>query len=456
MAARRLRRIAIIGGGLGGLLAAQAMRDSGLEVTVYERDMEHGARPQGYQIGLNETGLQALKQGGVKLQGLCDGSAIDGVKIVSHKLGVMMEFQMPKSAPRVVAPGSTSNKENDTDKVDSWLLDRWKLRHLLTQDINIVWNKQFVRYQELSDGVRVFFADGTSIEADFVIGADGAKSLVRQQRRPELVREPVGVCGITGFLPVSQAPALAALAQHSLVRILAPRGLTMLLITFSDPRSPERNILWSMTHPKGFVEYPEELAARHAMAVSLTRDMHPDLQAAVQQTPLENMLPPHEYHSLRVLSNSLVAEGLGKSCRVTLLGDAAHPMTTHAGLGANTAFADAIDIATALKQQFAAPELLSGADPASWETFVSSYERKLMKRGNDAVKTSLRSTRTIHANSFFAVLARNTMVRAIGSAMASYRAVKRHPLISAFVIASAIGSVAFWAFGRRSAVPPAQ
>ena len=54
------KRIAIIGGGIGGLALAHALRNTSYIVTVYERDAQAGAREQGYQIGINADGLKSL------------------------------------------------------------------------------------------------------------------------------------------------------------------------------------------------------------------------------------------------------------------------------------------------------------------------------------------------------------------------------------------------------------
>ena len=64
---------------------------------------------------------------------------------------------------------------------------------------------------------------------------------------------------------------------------------------------------------------------------------------------------------------------LGETTRVTLLGDAIHAMTPHAGLGANTAFKDAIDLRKAL-----------GAE--DWRAALKEYEETLVKRGNNGIK----------------------------------------------------------------------
>src|SRR5207248_2649461 len=69
--------------------------------------------------------------------------------------------------------------------------------------------------------------------------------------------------------------------------------------------------------------------------------------------------------------------------RVTLLGDAAHLMTPQRGMGANTAFADAFDLANAIRRDHTTSSL-------------ADYEEKMFKRGFQAVRDSLDGTRMAH------------------------------------------------------------
>src|SRR5690606_18750466 len=54
-------RIAIIGGGIGGLCLAQGLRQAGARVTVYERDRTPADRLQGYRVHIDPNGAEALR-----------------------------------------------------------------------------------------------------------------------------------------------------------------------------------------------------------------------------------------------------------------------------------------------------------------------------------------------------------------------------------------------------------
>lgn len=109
---------------------------------------------------------------------------------------------------------------------------------------------------------------------------------------------------------------------------------------------------------------------------------HPEIQLLIKKSSKIDFA--YEYASVKPLSYN----PLGKTTRVTLLGDAAHAMTTHAGLGANTAFMDSIDLANAFKGDM------------DWRKELSDYEEKMMKRGFAAVKRSYGSTMMVHSSGY--------------------------------------------------------
>jgi 2-polyprenyl-6-methoxyphenol hydroxylase-like FAD-dependent oxidoreductase len=76
-------------------------------------------------------------------------------------------------------------------------------------------------------------------------------------------------------------------------------------------------------------------------------------------------------------------------------------MTTHRGLGANTAFLDAVDLAKALQTV------------GDWREALSEYETKMFERGFQAAKESLQSTDSIHLSGWKAAM-RDWMVWTIG------------------------------------------
>jgi 2-polyprenyl-6-methoxyphenol hydroxylase-like FAD-dependent oxidoreductase len=96
-----------------------------------------------------------------------------------------------------------------------------------------------------------------------------------------------------------------------------------------------------------------------------------------------------------------------KPTRVFLVGDAAHATTTHMGMGANTAFADAADLAA----------VLASSAVADWPSALAVNEKNMVARAVKVVEGSVGSTNMIHAAGVFGQYVRPTMLRCLGFAM---------------------------------------
>lgn len=365
---------------------AQALKNSGILATVFERDSASTSRPQGFQIGLNEDGIHALST--LQLSGLEEFLSINdmnGFSIADKNLDLFLQL-----------------KGNPT-KRDTALVNRWKLRELLSQDLTIEWNKKFQRYEEFPDRVVAHFEDGSNFSGDLLIGCDGSHSKVRNQRTSQIVYEEIGILNIAGFLPfpsISEIPKLEPLIRNTLLRVLGPNGYSLLALRFKAEDGTS-HLLWSISQPSSIHSqnpYPEDAQGILQVAQQEAKMFHPDLLKVVQLTPSANLLFPRQVCSSKKLSD----KPLGKTCRVTLLGDAAHAMTTHRGLGANTAFVDAIELAKALTQ------------PNHWIESLAKFESEMILRGFKAVDESLQNTRLIHETSYWKMKIRNAVLTTVG------------------------------------------
>lgn len=357
--------VIIIGGGLGGLALAQLLlqNSSSIKVLIFERDENENSRDQGYCIGLEPMGLDVLSQIRALDNLLCDES--DAVYILSS-------FRLvDKYLQKLIDINAKNNK----------LVDRQDLRRALLTNIDVQWNKKFTAYKIHDDGVEAIFEDGTSVRGTYLIGCDGAKSAVRAQLIPDFQRNDLRIINVAGSVKQSDdTKQIQELAHASLVRIFGKQGHTLLILPF------RQSWVWALSWAEK--ENHEENNVTSVKIIEKARQNfnHDDITRLLEATVPSTYLGPYRLYSAPCLKQN----PFPNNPRVILLGDAAHPMTTHAGKGANTAFADAFDIANIL------------LNPSS--SSFSEYEKKMFKRGFDAVKMSLSSTNMIHAIGWQATL----------------------------------------------------
>ena len=350
-------RVAVAGGGLGGLCLAQGLLKSGVDVMVYERDAQLAARRQGYRLHVDARAGQALEQclppeSFAVFQATC-GDASKRLTVMSERLHIMSEQRLSEqnsagSAADPYAPATLSTSVN-----------RQTLREVLATglDGNLVFGSELVRYDAGQDGVRLHFADGRQAEADLLVGADGVSSAVRRQCLPAAEAADTGKRCIYGKTPLRAdvADRLPSALQAGFTAVIGDRiGMATGLVRFRQ--RPERAgfglspagdyLMWALAADRRHFGVPDERltamapAELHALAAKLTRTWHPDLRALLAEAAIDETF-------LVRIRTSLPVPAWPPS-RVTVLGDAIHAMSPARGSGANTALQDAALLCRAL------------------------------------------------------------------------------------------------------------
>lgn len=309
-------RVLIVGGGIGGLTAAIALRRKGFNVEVYE-GREKNVNEKGTGLNIWTNAMLALDSIGLKSAVMKMGSPIERSEIRSSKGKLLLENETRVLARELGAP-SVAIRRRDLVQALLSALD----------DIPVHYASRCVAYREDADGVTLQLDDGREVKGAILIGADGIRSGIRAQlegvNAPTFLGQTVwrGISNIDGDL-----------ARDTFLMIWGDRG-----VVGGCYHVDSTHACWFVgtnAQPGG-----QDVAGKvRSTLKQLVDGMVGPLASIVGATPENDIIRTDLYH------HASISWGKG---RVTLLGDAAHAMPTVLGQGACQSIEDAVVLADSL------------------------------------------------------------------------------------------------------------
>jgi 2,6-dihydroxypyridine 3-monooxygenase len=358
-------RVAVVGGSLGGLTAALLLRELGHDVTVYERS--------GAELEQRGAGIGFLS---ASYRYLVERARVD-LDRISISTGYIRYLDRQ---------GRVIHEQAQPYRFSNWNTIYRSLLRCFGRERYLL-GRECMEITQRDGKAQIRHADGTEVDFDLVVCADGVNSRGRASLLPEARPHYAGYVAWRGLVPAKELGEKAAAIQDAITYyVFANSHILVYPIPGLDgsvePEDRLINFVWYrnylpgsdlpdlMTDAEGTIHEislppgkprPEHVAEMRAIAEARLPERISDVVLAVKQPFVQEIVD---------IEVPKMAFG-----RVCLIGDAAFAVRPHAAAGTAKAAADAWELSRALQEQDDVEEALK-----TWEPGQLELGRKLLER----------------------------------------------------------------------------
>jgi len=373
--------IAIVGAGIGGLTLALALREHGVDAQLYEQTDE--LREVGAAVALSANATRFYERMGLRsaFDAVC--AEIPALIYRDGRSGELIGEHRGEPSYRQQFGGSY------------WGVHRADLQAVLSEAVGlerINLGHRLIDLVQHPDRVSLRFANGKQIDADLVIGADGARSITR---RWMLGYDDALYSGCSGFRGVVPAGRMDLLPDPEAIQFwIGPQGH---LLHYPIGDEGDQNFLLVERHPSPWPSRDWVTPASEGEQLRLFGNWHPAVVQMITAVPISQRWGLFHRPPL----------GRWSKGRVTLIGDAAQALVPHHGQGANQSIEDAVVLAAQLAK----------AGAGRWREAQEAYERLRRGRTRKVQYASITTAEVLHLPDGPEAQARNARLQGRDSLM---------------------------------------
>ncbi|KAH7400149.1 hypothetical protein BKA64DRAFT_475624 [Cadophora sp. MPI-SDFR-AT-0126] len=364
--------VLIIGAGITGLLIAQGLKSAGIKYSIFDEELSPEVRKREWTLNLHSASSDLKKLLTPDLYSRLREAYTDP----NHKWKELEYTPWYNSQT-----GEVIHRVPRTDTIN---ISRRRMRKLCGEGIEVNFGKSLSGVSYEGDRVTAHFADGSAVQGDLLIGADGVRSVVRENLlgvekakatpcRGNFTTAIARYDDAETALRVRSGDWEACIGYH-------PDGMCNMVAISSvpdldDPTSWEFNIANSLlSEAPGNTDNAARLQSVRRRCENMAEPFRSSFMALPDSTRIFN---DKLYYWIPVPWDN----HLGK---ITLAGDAAHPMPPFRGQGLGQSIRDAANLVELLKK-------LTSSAEATLHEIINKYEKEMIERGVQEVELSLKA-----------------------------------------------------------------